>query len=62
MDDLLEAIRTIDPEVELSANKAIFRIQRDMRFAKGLPPYKVHRSALISDYGKKSIEGARLLP
>ena len=56
VEDLLEAIHLRDPLIQITPDQAIFRITRDMRFAKGLPPYKLHRSALISEAGRKSME------
>jgi uncharacterized protein (TIGR02453 family) len=54
INDLINEIRIHDTEINIAPTDAIFRINRDMRFAKGLPPYKLNRSALISTIGRKS--------
>jgi uncharacterized protein (TIGR02453 family) len=51
--DLAEAISAFDPEVSTDYKNAIFRINRDIRFAKDKSPYKLNRSCAISKYGKK---------
>ena len=44
----------VDPEVEIPARKAIFRIYRDTRFSKDKTPYKTHVSAIIGPGGTKN--------
>lgn len=51
--DILEAAREIDPQIDVPYNKAIFRINRDVRFSKDKEPYKINRSAIISRGGTK---------
>lgn len=51
--DLIDEIRQIDPEIELEPKDAIFRINRDIRFSKDKTPYKLNNSAIISKYGRK---------
>ncbi len=43
------------PELtNMDSRKFIFRINRDIRFAKDKSPYKLNRSAAISKYGRKN--------
>jgi uncharacterized protein (TIGR02453 family) len=53
--DTIEAIRTVEPELQQDAKDAIFRINRDIRFSKDKTPYKTHMSAHISRFGRKAI-------
>lgn len=54
---LMVELQKDDPQLTGDPKKAIFRINRDIRFAKDKTPYKLNRSASISRYGKK--DGAR---
>ena len=54
--EMIQRIQQEDPRVDLSPKDAIFRINRDMRFAKGKPPYKTFVSALISPGGRRKKE------
>ncbi len=47
-------VQKVDPEVEIPARKAIFRIYRDTRFSKDKTPYKTHVSAIIGPGGTKN--------
>jgi len=51
---LLPEIRKIDEEIKMESKDAIFRINRDLRFAKEKDPYKTHMAAGFSKGGKKS--------
>lgn len=51
--ELIEEISKTDPEVQITQKEAIFRINRDIRFAKDKTPYKLNNSALISKNGRK---------
>lgn len=51
--DVIEAVRAEEPKLSIEPAEAIFRINRDIRFAKDKTPYKNHVSALISKNGKK---------
>ncbi len=51
MAEFLERIKTFDKIPELDPKKTIFRIYRDVRFAKDKTPYKTHIAAVI-DRGK----------
>ena len=42
-----------NPELDIEAKDAIFRINRDIRFSKDKTPYKLNNSALISPAGRK---------
>lgn len=50
---LIEEIRRLDPEVQITPSQAIFRINRDIRFSPDKAPYKLDRSAVISSAGRK---------
>lgn len=50
---LLEESRKIDPTILAPAKDCIFRINRDIRFSKDKSPYKLDRSAIISEKGRK---------
>jgi uncharacterized protein (TIGR02453 family) len=52
VDEVIGRIHAMDPEVGISASDAIFRINRDIRFAKDKSPYNTHVSANISRYGR----------
>lgn len=51
--DLVAALAVNEPEMNVDPKKTIFRINRDIRFAKDKTPYKLNRSAGISKFGKK---------
>ncbi len=51
MAEFLDHIRLVDELPHLEAKKTIFRIYRDVRFAKDKTPYKTHIAAVI-DRGK----------
>lgn len=50
---LIAEIAKTDPEFDIEAKNAIFRINRDIRFSKDKTPYKLNNSALISPAGRK---------
>lgn len=50
---LLEESRQLDPSISAPAKDCIFRINRDIRFSKDKSPYKLDRSAIISEKGRK---------
>ncbi len=52
--DLIVSVQKINPKIDIPHNKAIFRINRDVRFSKEKAPYKLNRSALISPFGTKN--------
>lgn len=51
--DLISAMRDSEPEIDPDPKKTIFRINRDIRFAKDKSPYKLNRAANISKHGRK---------
>lgn len=53
VEEMIARIREHDPEVQIEAKDAIFRINNDIRFAKDKPLYKTGMSANISRYGRK---------
>jgi uncharacterized protein (TIGR02453 family) len=50
---VIEAAAHDMPGIEKDPKKAIFRINRDVRFSQDKTPYKLHSSAYLSPYGKK---------
>lgn len=52
--DLIPALMRIDPALKTEAKKAIFRVNRDIRFSKDKTPYKLNRAAFISSRGRKA--------
>ena len=50
---LISEMSKSDPELDIEAKDAIFRINRDIRFSKDKTPYKLYNSALISPSGRK---------
>jgi len=53
VEQLIEEIRLVNPDILITPKDAIFRINRDIRFSKDKSPYKLNMSAAISKYGKK---------
>lgn len=53
--ELITRMRKHEPSLQMEAKDAIFRINRDIRFAKDKSPYKTHCAAHISVHGKKVI-------
>lgn len=51
--DLIEESKKIDPTIAAPAKDSIFRINRDIRFSQDKSPYKLDRSAIISEKGRK---------
>jgi len=51
--DLVTAIQSFDPYIQIEAKQAIFRINRDVRFSKDKQPYKTNVSAVLSRFNKK---------
>jgi len=50
---VIERAKLYDDTLLLNPKDAIFRINRDIRFAKDKTPYKLNRTAIISPYGRK---------
>jgi uncharacterized protein (TIGR02453 family) len=53
--DLIDRVREVDPFVLPMAKDAIFRINRDIRFAKDKTPYKTSTGAFLNRHGKKAL-------
>jgi len=51
---LIDRVRQVDPLVLPLASTAIFRINRDIRFAKDKTPYKTSTGAVINRHGKRA--------
>lgn len=51
--DVIKMVNKHDKNVEIEPKDAIFRINRDIRFSKDKTPYKINRSAIISEKGRK---------
>ncbi len=51
--DLISEVQKIDSSVQIAPKDAIFRINRDIRFSKDKAPYKLDRTAVISEAGRK---------
>lgn len=51
--EVIEKMQIIDPEIKVEPKECIFRINRDIRFSKDKTPYKLHMSAGVSRSGKK---------
>ncbi len=56
VEELIARLRAEDSTVAIAAKDAIFRLNRDIRFAKDKRPYKEHMAANISAAGRKSRE------
>ena len=52
IDDLINELAKIDPEIKITSKEAIFRINKDLRFSKDKTPYKLNNSAVISKQGR----------
>lgn len=53
--DVIAEMRKHDKKLVLKPSEAIFRINKDIRFAKDKSPYKLYTSAGISRDGKKAV-------
>ena len=53
--DLIDEVKSkYEPDLLIAPKEAIFRINRDIRFAKDKTPYKTNVSALLSPKGRKN--------
>ncbi len=52
VEDLMKKVSEFDNNLPVSAQKAIFRINRDIRFSKDKSPYKTHVAAFLSSQSK----------
>jgi uncharacterized protein (TIGR02453 family) len=53
VEDMIIRVNEVDPDVQIEAKDAIFRINRDIRFSKDKTPYKTNVSAIVSPGGRK---------
>lgn len=56
VEDLIAKLSKDLPELNRDAGKAIFRINRDIRFSKDKSPYKIHVAAMFSRTGTKDFQ------
>ena len=54
IDELLPEIKKLDEGNHMNSKDALFRVNRDLRFARDKPPYKTHMAAGFSRGGRKS--------
>ena len=54
VNEMILRIKSVEPELEMEAKQAMFRINRDIRFAKDKSPYKAYMAANISKGGRMS--------
>jgi len=54
VNEMIFRIKMVEPELEMEAKQAMFRINRDIRFSKDKSPYKLHMAANISKGGRMS--------
>ena len=52
---LIQRFDAVEPLGDLEAKDAIFRINNNLRFARNMPPYKNHFSAVLAPGGKHSL-------
>lgn len=56
VEELLQRLKaSVHPEIDTNPSKAIFRINRDIRFSKDKSPYKLQMSAHLSPHGRKEM-------
>lgn len=55
VEELIERVSKIDPDVQIKPQQAIFRIHRDIRFSNDKTPYKTNSSAIIAKDGRKGM-------
>lgn len=51
-DHMIERMREIMPDIEMTGKKAVFRIYKDVRFSKDKTPYKTNAGMHINSAGK----------
>ena len=56
--EVIKQVHTHDERVNIEPKDAIFRINRDIRFAKDKTPYKLNLSAIVSPGGRKDMAAA----
>jgi len=58
VEDLIAEMAKSDKKIQLTPSESIFRINRDIRFAKDKSPYKLYSSAAVNAGGKKDTQNA----
>jgi uncharacterized protein (TIGR02453 family) len=56
VEEIIQRVQKLDPEVKIKASDAIMRINKDIRFSKDKTPYNTYVGAIVSPYGRKSKE------
>lgn len=56
--EVIKEVHKHDKRVNIEPKDAIFRINRDIRFAKDKTPYKLNSSAIVSPGGRKDMSAA----
>jgi uncharacterized protein (TIGR02453 family) len=51
--DLIQQMRFFEPDLYIEPRDAVFRVNRDIRFAKDKSPYKTHSAANVAPGGRK---------
>lgn len=51
--DVIEAMKEINPKIQIHSKDAVFRIYKDIRFSKDKTPYKEYISAIVSPGARK---------
>ena len=54
--DVINEMKKIDPEMNIEVKNTVFRINRDIRFSKDKSPYKNHMGAAVSRGGRKDMQ------
>lgn len=52
--DVINKMQALDPQVNIQPKDAVFRINRDIRFSKDKSPYKTYVAAVVSRAGRKN--------
>ena len=53
IEDLIFRLNADDPDINMHAKDAVFRVNRDIRFSKDKKPYKIHMGAVVAPGGRK---------
>jgi len=53
VEEVIDAVKAHDPDLQIAPKDAIFRINKDIRFSKDKKPYKDRMAAIVSAYGRK---------
>ncbi|HBH05656.1 MAG TPA: hypothetical protein DDX92_03525 [Flavobacteriales bacterium] len=58
VEDTISALKKEDSDFDLDLKRAVFRINRDIRFSKDKSPYKLHMATALINGGKKNMHTA----